>query len=88
MIHLVRVLCEISLLDRRKLVSSVSIETKTDDADLIEGIILVDMVVPHDKSDKLGLERHVDLLQFSCRVICISVGVKRGPSQFFPVLMF
>lgn len=67
---------EISLLDRRKIVSSVSVKAKTDDSHLIEGVILVDMIVPHYESDELRLERHVDLLQLSCRVICIRVGVK------------
>lgn len=88
LVSLIGVPLRISLLDRRKLVSSVSIEAEANDADLIEGVILVDMIGPHDKPDKLSLERHVDLLQLSCRIVCVRVGVKRCPSQLFPVFMF
>lgn len=66
LVNLIRVLLRISLLNRWKFVSSVSIEADADESNLIEGIILVDMIGSHDESHEFSLERNIDLLEFSC----------------------
>jgi len=76
-------------LNRRQVFPSVSVKGYADQANLVEQILVIDMIISEDQPDELGLSLvDIDLLQLSSLEVGIDVGVQWNSSQSFPFLHF
>ena len=74
-------------MDWRQVVASVVIKREPYEANLIENVLIVGMILPENESNETGLNVvDVGLLEFPRLKVGVDIRIERYSPQFFPVI--